>query len=61
MEWLANKAGKFALKEALGLVFVAACGLAKVAPIFEDGNYKLDAVLYMVIFGLIYFAWDAAR
>lgn len=60
-DWLTGRLGKWAVKEALALVFVAACVLAKYVPIFDDGQYKLDAVLYMVIFALGWFAWDAAR
>ena len=57
MEWLTNKAGKFALKEALGVVFIGACALAKIAPIFDDGNYKADAVLYMLLAAMGYYLW----
>lgn len=60
-DWFSGKLGKWALKEALALIFVMATALAKVVPIFDDGNYKADAVLYMIIFGLLYFAWDLAR
>lgn len=59
--WFADKLGKWALKEALAVIFVLATALAKVMPIFDDGNYKADAVLYMIIFALLYFAWDFAR
>ena len=54
-------AGKWALKEALALTFIGACILAKYFPIFDDGYYKLDAVLYMIIGGLLYFGWEATR
>ena len=60
-DWFSNNAAKWAAKEALGFSFVLACGLAKIAPLFDDGNYKADAVLYMIMFGLAYFIWDAAR
>jgi len=61
MEWFTRKATKFAFKEVLTLGFLASCGIAKLFPIFDDGNFKADAVLYMLIFGLAYFAWDYAR
>jgi len=61
MDWFTRKAMKFALKEVIVAGFVLSCGLAKLFPIFDDGNFKADAVLYMLIFGLLYFAWDFAR
>lgn len=61
MEWLSRYVTKFAFKEVLALGFVLSCGLAKIAPIFDDGNYKADAVLYMLLFGLCYYAWDYAK
>lgn len=60
-DWITKRAGKWAIKEALAIAFVLACGLAKVFPIFDDGNFKGDAVLYMVFFGLIYLIWTEAR
>ncbi|WP_371396709.1 hypothetical protein [Fretibacter rubidus] len=57
MDWFGKYAGKMAFKEALGVGFVGACALAKVAPIFDDGNYKADAVLYMLFAGLAYLMW----
>lgn len=56
-----NRAGKWALKEMIPVIFGAACVLAKAMPIFPDGNFKADAVLYLLFFGLLYFAWDFAR
>jgi len=61
IDWFTRKATKFALKEALALGFLMSCGLAKMFPIFDDGNYKGDAILYMLLFALLYFAWDYAR
>ena len=55
-KWL----GKWAVKEALGLIFVGAGILAKIAPIY-GGDYRYDAVLYMIIFGLAYFGWEYAK
>lgn len=61
MEWLSRYVTKFALKECIALGFFVCCGLAKMVPIFDDGNYQADAVLYMLLFGLAYFGWDYAR
>ena len=61
MEWWTRKAAKFALKEVIALGFVISCALAKWFPIFDDGYYKADAVLYMLLGLLLYFAWDFAR
>ena len=61
MEWFIRKAAKLALKEVVALGFFISCGLAKLFPIFDDGNYKADAVLYMLLFGLLYFILDYAR
>jgi len=58
MDWITRYALKFALKEVLAVGFLLSCGLAKVAPIFHDGNYKADAMLYMLMFGLCYLTWD---
>lgn len=52
---------KYAAKEMLPVIFSGACVLAKLFPIFPDGNFKGDAVLYLLIGGLLYFAWDHAR
>lgn len=57
MDWWTRKLGKYALKEAVGVVFIGACALAKLFPIFDDGYYKLDAVLYMLAGGLGYYLW----
>ncbi len=61
MEWWSRKALKFAFKEALALGFIVSCGLAKLFPIFDDGQYNHDAVLYMLFFALLYLIWDLAR
>lgn len=61
LDWLTKKAGRWAIKEALAVGFFLCCGLAKMFPIFDDGNYQADAILYMLLFGLAYFGWEAAR
>ena len=61
MDWIFRYITKFALKEVLAIGFLLSCGLAKIVPIFDDGYYKADAILYMLLFGLFYFAWDYAR
>ncbi len=61
MDWLSRKAMKFALKEAIAVGFVLSCGLAKLFPLWENGDYRADAIIYMLFFGLLYFAWDYAR
>lgn len=58
---MSRRLARFALKEGLAVIFFLSCGLAKIAPIMDDGNYKADAVLYMVFFALLYFVWDFAR
>lgn len=57
MEWWTRKIGKYALKEVLGVVFIGACALAKVAPIFDDGHYKADAIAYMLFAGVGFYLW----
>jgi len=52
---------KYAAKEMLPVIFAGACVFAKAFPIFSDGNFKGDAILYLLIGGLLYFAWDHAR
>lgn len=59
--WFSRYALKFAIKEGLAIAFLLACGLAKFFPLFEDGYYQLDAILYLLLFGLAYLLWDAAR
>jgi len=61
MEAWIEKAGKYAIKEMIPFAFAGACGLAKIFPIFSDGNFKADAVLFLVFFAIVYFAWDFAR
>lgn len=61
MEWLIQKALKLALKELIVLGFFLCCFLAKIFPIFDDGNYKADAILYMLLGGLAYYMLDFAR
>ena len=61
MDWWIRKAGKYAAKEAIAIAFAGACLLARYFPIFPDGNYKAEAVLYLIIFALIYFLWDYVR
>ena len=60
-DWLSRRLARFALKEGMAVAFILSCGLAKILPIIDDGNYKADAVLYMLFFALLYFAWDFAR
>lgn len=57
MEYFFRRAQTLLFKEGLGLGFIAACAVAKVAPIFDDGYYKADAALYMVIVGIGYYFW----
>lgn len=60
-EWLTKKAGRWALKQALGVAFVLACILAKALPIFEGGDYRADAVLYMLFFSICAVIWSETR
>ncbi len=60
-DWFTRKAAKFAIKEALALGFVLSCGLAKMFPITEGADFRQDAIIYMLMGGLLYFAWDYAR
>ena len=57
MEWLNKYLKEYAFKKALGIGFIGACALAKVAPIFDDGDYKADAVLYMLLAAMGYYLW----
>ena len=57
MDWAIRYGKKLLLKEGLGIIFIGACALAKMAPIFDDGYYKADALLYMIIAGLAYHLW----
>jgi len=61
MEWIIRKLSKYAIKEIAILAFAGACTLAKLFPIFDDGNFKADAILYLVFFALIYISWEGAR
>jgi len=61
IDWFKNYALKFAMKEIIAVGFIVSCFLAKLFPLFDEGDFRADAVLYMLFFGLIYFVWDHAR
>lgn len=60
-DWFTKRAGKWAIKKALALAFILSCGLAKVFPIVNGGDYRADAVLYMLFFGICILIWTEAQ
>lgn len=60
-DWFTRRAGRWALKEALGVAFVLSCILAKAFPIFDGGDYRADAILYMLFLGIGTFIWMETR
>lgn len=55
------QAGWFFISKALAVGFVGASLLAKHYPITHSGDYKMDAAIYMVMFGAVVVVWKKAR